>query len=451
MAGLASFNKKDWKNAEYYFNKYLSSKKTETEAYALFYSGYSQYKTGQSLSACNTLNQFAKKYPQHPLAWNAFMTASSASLQTSDYAGAANFARRAVAVSSTDEERNSSTLLCAEILSDSGKYDEAVKMLSSGAKENSDFGVLCRYRTARYYARQNRIDESDRMFLEIQNRFSSNQIADESSYSRGELYYNAGDWSKAVSRFNEYQKKFPSGKFKDASFYFMADSYVHLEQNDRAVIQYSNLLKAFPESPYVYRAQKELAFLYKKTGEYEKAYELLTLCKNRFPEESKADLLDKELRELSLLKGGQNPEYIMLSNEYASLGASTSEAGRIKGTELCEFMEKDISMKEDAFILAQELYLIQKKKPAEASYAARTGIIYAGDLRSRNQNEKAAQVYLECAGLTSEAAVVQRALYGAAESFSAADKKGDAEAVVKKLHELYPNSPYDKKASALLK
>ncbi|MBP5251517.1 MAG: tetratricopeptide repeat protein [Treponema sp.] len=454
MAALSSFNKKDWKNADFYFRKYLSSKDSKNADYALFYSGYAQYKTGQSLSAYNTLNQFVKKYPLHQLAWNAHITCASCAVQNSNYEDAAFHAKKAVEVSSTVTQKQDAVLLCAEIYVDAEKYDEALKILSASAREKSDFGVLARYQSALIYARKGDLLQSDRMYAEIQNSFSSNPLADESSYRRGELYYTAANYESAVSRFNEYQKKFPSGKFKDASYFYMADSYAHLSQNDRAQLFYSNLLKTFPESSYAYGAKKNLVAIYKKDGDYKKSYELACELVSQFSTEAKKDGFYSEVEELRQLSGGVNSDYLSFKKEYESLGESSTAEGRAKGTELCEFMEKDASMKADAVILAQELFALQSKNDEESAWACRTGVIYAEDLRSRNLNKKAADVFLKTAAFAMNvrnALITQRSLYGAAECYMSNGLEGDARAVADKLHELYPGSKYDLNCQKLFK
>lgn len=452
MTALTSFNKKDWKNADYYFRKYIDSKGASKKDYALFYAGYAQYKMGQSLTAFATLSSFVKKYPKHPLTWNASMTCASSAAQNSNLGAAGEYASMAVVSSRTEEEKHSSILLCADILSDSGKSDEAVAVLAASARENSDFGILARYQTALIYSKNERLAESDRMFEEIQNKFSSNALADEASYRRGELYYTHGMYPQAVSRFNEYHRKFSSGRFKDAAYYYMADSYAAMEQYDRAKVQYTTLLQAYPESSYAYNARKNLTEVYRKSGDYDKALALAQETIAAFPKESREDSFSEQIKELRSLAGGLSPEYIRLSREYSEAGSSTTAEGRKKGTELCEFMIRDMSLKQDALILAHELYSVQSKKKDEAAWACRTGIIHAQDLREQNKNESAASVFLECAAFaagSSDSKVQQRALYGAAESFLSAGKYGDAREVSDKLHELYPGSEYDIKCRSL--
>jgi len=457
MAALSAFNRRDWKTSEQYFAKYLSSKKKGREAYALFYSGYAQYKMGQSLTAFNGLNSFVQKYPSHSLTWNACIVGARAALQNTNYSGAAVLAQKAVSVSIGSEQKENAVLLLASIYSDAGNLENALEALKPYVKEKSDFGVRCRFETARLYAKQGSLEQSDAMYRDIQNNFTSSSLADEASFRRGELYYTNSEYAQAVSRFTEYQKKFASGKFLDASYFFIADSYAKNSQQNRAVNQYKILKEAFPDSPYIYSACKNLVELYRSMGQYDLAIGEARSLVQTFPVESKADGIDSQLVELKKLLSGESERLVKLQKDYESAGKSSTEKGRGIGTQLCELLWEDASTQKDAAILAEELFAVQSKKSnenREAAFAARTALIAAQYNRAAGDAKSAASYYLKAADYavgTSNHKLAQRVLYGAVEAFDFAGYEGDAKATAAKLHELYADSEYDRRSQKLIK
>lgn len=456
MAGLAAFNKKDWKSAEKYFTKYLSSKNKNMISHAIFYNAYAQYKTGQSLSSYKALSSFVQKYTSHPLTWNACVVGARAALNNSDYNAAASFAQKAVAVSHSNEEKETAVLLYSSIYSDSQETEKAIEVLAPYIKEKSDFAVRCRFESARLYARLDNVNKSDELYKDIQNNFSSSVLADEASFRRGELFYTRGQYPLAVSRFTEYQKKFPSGNFIDASYFFIADSYAKNNQTNRAVNQYKLLKEAFSDSSYIYSAQKNLAELYRKQGLYEQALlEARSIVQN-FPVEAKADGINDEIDQLKKLLSGQSEKLVQLKDSYEDAGFSSTEKGRIIGTELCELLWEDSSSQTEAAILAEELFAIQSKKEfekKEASYAARTALIAAQYNRAKGDAKISADYYLKAANYAvalSNHKLAQRVLYGAVEAFDFSGNTGDAKLTASKLHELYADSEYDKRSQKLI-
>lgn len=457
MTALSSFNLADWRTSEKYFSKYIESGAKENVPYALFYCGYSRYKLGENLSAYKMLSEFTGRYSDHPLAWNANMVAANVAAANSNYDEAARHAENALNLSNSDEEKQNAYVLCASVYSDARRYDDAIRVLSEPAKKNDDFGIRSRYQIAQLYATSGNLSESDALFAKIQNDSSAGNFADEASYRRGELYYSAKEYASAISRFSEYQKKFPRGKFLDAAVYYIADSYAQQGRYEMAELQYRTLISEMPESSFIYSSRKNLMNIYRTTQNYKAALEQSDILLGNFSEESAKDGIYNERKELSLLASGIKEDALRLENEYKSAGGSSTREGRINGTALAEYLWSQDNRKDDAAVLAEELYSIQSSKKNEASefeWAAKTGMIVAAHRRSQNDSESAANVYLSVsryARMSGNDEDAGRALYGAAEAFSAAGKEADASLTAENLLKLYPDGPYAQSVRVFLK
>ncbi len=456
MSALSYFNTGDYLNAEKLFDEYIKSGNQEKILYAQMYRGYSEYKLNKNQEAYETLIDFASKNKTHSLAFPACITAGNAALELSDLKMASSAAKLSLDCALNQSQKEEALVFCADVYTDAGDFEKAASILKKSSEENSIFGMKSLYKIAQIYEKQRCYDDSDKKYAELASRFSSNELADEASYRRGELYYSAQKYQIAISRFKEYQKKFINGKFLDASYFYIADSYARLSQEDFAIIQYKNLIEFMPKSSYVYNSRKNLAKIYRSQSRYSEALEQIEILIRDFSEAAKKDSLYEQKEELALLASGEDETYVKLQGEYKSKGASSTFSGRISGTDLCEYMWKKDELKEDAFVLALELYSIQadeKNQKREGKYAARTAVILAEYKRAKNSDVESAKLYLEAAKFArgaGEHILAQRALYGAVESFSSGGLKEDARLASESLTELYPGSDYAKNAALLL-
>jgi len=459
LTGVASFNRKIWMTAEQNFKKYISSSDAQKKylSYAEFYCGYSQYRLGKTNEAYNTLTSFTKKNPSHELAWNACTTAASSAVQNNKYDLAAVQAEKAIEVSADEEKKQQSIILCANIYADSGNYSKAVSTLAPYAKQSNDFGVLTRYQTAQIYAKQGDYDSSDKLYGQIAENFKANSLADDASYRRGELYYNAKNYNNAVLRFDTYRSQFPSGKFIDASYFYGADSYSELNQTDKAILMYLTLIGTVPNSSYVYSSKKNLVQLYTKQNEYSDALEVAKSLQKDYSTQAEKEGISLKISELEKLASGEDTRIVKQRIEYEKNGGISTIEGRVAGTKLVSMLWSSSETQSEAVEIANQLVPLQtskKNETTECVYAAQNIYILAQNERQQNKNTTAAEKYLsaaEYARMSQNDLLAQKSLYGAVDSFNADGKKGDAKNVLKTLQQLYPLSDFTTKATSLLK
>ncbi len=449
ISALTSFNLKDWKNSSEEFAKFIAENPKSAEiSFAEFYYGYSLYKMEKTSEAFKVLENFAEKYPESGLCYSACMVCATSGLKNLDFENAVVQAKKALNFFSSQEEMERAVLLCASIYSDAEKYQDAIKFLEPYAKASSEFSIRCRYQIAVLNSRSGKISEADRIFLEIQNKFYNSPFADESSFRRGDLYYNLKNYAKSSVCFSEYQKKFPKGKFIDASYYYSADSYRKLNQNDKSILQYKILVENFPESSFVYNAHKNLSEIFAEQKKYEDALEQQEFVFALSDSVEQKKDAEQKISFLKKLLYGENPRLALLEKSYDENSKNSTYEGRKVGTELSEFLIETEHYKKNAFELASSLFKIQssvENRASENSYAARTAFVCAKYFRFQNKNKEAAQKFLVCAEFARESGsedLAQKAIYGAAESFDAASLHADSENAAKVLLELYPKSAY---------
>jgi tetratricopeptide (TPR) repeat protein len=450
VAGLASFNSREWKKAGDSFAQYrrISSGSGKFQQYALFYLGYAQYRIGQSSDAYSSLADFAAKYPENELCWNARITAANAAVQSGKYEQAAMQAEEAVRTASDSRSREKAVLLCSGIYADAGNYAEAVNILSPYTMQKSPFGMKSLYETAQIFVKQGEIEKADDAYQKIVINFPSGELTEESMYRRGEIYYTIKQYKTALDRFSGYEKLYPEGRFTDAVWYFSADCQIQQGNTTRAVLLNNALIKKYPDSTYIYGAMKSLMAVYRQTGDYTDALAQAQGLVQKFGSQARSDGIARQAAELEKLASGSNEVIVHKQSEYEQKGRLTTSEGRRAGTELASLYASSESTLSKASDLAQQLLSAEKAHLDTEGIDAAANAVTAGLYSRRTEkNKEAADFYLFAAeqyrknGKDDDAAA---SLYNAADAFRAAGRDADADETVKTLKQLYPASRQSK-------
>ncbi len=459
ILGLAQFNTWSWPYAEENFSAFLknggkveSSTVNESDksfaSYARFYLGYSQYRQSKNDAAISNLDEFTKKFPNHELAWNGYMTAANASVQLGRYDSAIKYAESAIR-KSNNTNREDAVLLCASIHKDAGHSENAIALLEPYSKLKSDFGMASLYSMGRIYEEQGDLKRADLIYKNVTTSFAGKKLSEEAMYRRGEMYYNAQDYGSALDRFTSYSSKNPNGIYLDASWYYTADCLAKTDKKNRAVLQFQALIKRFPASTYVYDSAKNLIELYREQENYSNALDYCALLLNQFPKQAEDDGIKDVSVELEKLSNGASEEIVKAETEYRKAGESSTFAGRHIGTRLCQLYSQRPSYAARSVSFAEKLLAIQEKYlPDESADAALNAILIANSYRASGKNEVAAHKYLDAVKYSRQAGDPQAAaqsLYSAYDAFRAAGKIGDGNATAKQLKQLYPDSVQAKK------
>lgn len=413
LSALASFNQRRWKEAENSFAKVLNSKTLAEDyvAYAQFYSGYAQYQSGDYDKSVAGLNRFITENPVHAFVWSAYMTVARAAAFLKNESQAVFAAKKAIAAAKNDGEKHEAILLTAGILSDSNKFDEALSLLSPYILERTEFGYECKYKSAEIFLLQGKLTDADKYFAELASSADKKAflIAEESSYRRAEIAYSEKDYVKSAGLFEEYIKKYAGGRFNFAAIYFAADSLAKTGEDIRAIMRFEEITDSAEETSYRYGAEKNLVELYAKTGDYTAALSMANKMIATYGSQAVNDGIEKKVSELQKLASGRG-----VSNDEKIISA-----------------EKRLSR--------------NKKDASKCDGNMMDALLLAGTYRSRGENKKSAEMYLDAAKysrLAGNSENAARAFYGAVESFDASGLYADSKATFIELKKLYPESKY---------
>ena len=447
LQGLSAFNRRKWEDAAALMEKSLVDKPALEEkyaAYAQFYCGYAQYRTGNYAQAYKLLTQFVEKNKIHPLRYNAMMTAARSAIQSNQPEKAYMLAEQAIYAASTDAQQNDAVLLSAGMYADAGQYDKALAVLTPYATGRNQFAYQCKYEMARIQVLKKDYAAADSNFAALAGNKQAGTFGEEAAYRRGELHYSSEDYAKATTLFEEYIKRWNGGQFYDAALYFNAESLAKIGQVDRAILYFMQVDKLRTESTYKYNADKNLVALYQQQGDYAEALVYANKMLSLYGDQARDDGIAKTIDELELLNRGGNSALAKKEREFERQGKDSSESGRTAGTELAALYVESDATRAKGIALAESL-LQKQGAPQESQYAARNALLLAQQYRMNGENQKSAQMYLSAARYARAAGnddSAARALYGAVEAFDAAGLDGDAKAASDSLASLYPSSSF---------
>ncbi len=459
MKGLAFFNRREWKNAENAFLSALAQKNDKTvleENYAnlsYFYLGYCQYQLEKYESAFKNFSVFVKSESGSSVKWLAFVTASRCAVQISKKADAIDCAQSALKIAKTDDEVHESVLLLSGIYTDFGDFDQALEVLKPYSVKADEFAGECLYLSAQIYVQKKDFTKADSCYKTLSEQNSSPALAQEALFRRGELFYTNERYSNAIPLFESYMKNYSDGKFFDAAMYLEADSLLKSGKTETASLYFMQIIQKQSDSTYKYAAQKNMVEIFRENGEYSSALQMAQKMIAEYGSQAESDGIPAMTRELKALASGADEEILEKEIQYENSGFEKTAEGRITGTALVKLYAKTANF-EKGEKLALQLLKIQEKNDAEVEGAFENSQFLASLYRNQNKKEESAQMFLKAAqyarkcGKNEEAA---RCLYGAAESFDAAKKSGDAKSTVELLQKLYPQSTYAADSKKLLR
>lgn len=465
IAGLCSINLKNWTLAKNYFVEYnkLQSNKLDFIPLSLFYKGYAEYCLEQYKDAYASFIRYAneagsqkKMNAKKPaiLIRNAYEYAAKSALQLGEYKNASAQAQNVIKTSRTTEEKQTAVIFCAEIYSDYGSYDQAVAILSPYTKEKGEFAIQTLAQTASIYVKQGKIQDADKIYIQIYTNNPNSAYAEEAMYRSGEIYYTSENYGDAENRLNKYIYKYPNGKFAEAALFYCGDCCVRLGELEKSIMMNKTLLKKYNESIYLYGTYKNLLTAYYETASYSDALETARYLVANFQTQAASDGIGTKLKELEKIVSGTDVRVAETYSRYENLGKTATKEGRETGTKLVQLYAENDDTKREAFNLATELLALQKDSSEKYSAALNAEFI-ADYSRANNENQKAAEMYLLAAEYYREGSNADEkaasALYGAAEAFVACGLTADAKETAGLLIKLYPESKQAKNVKRLVK
>ncbi|MCQ2575265.1 MAG: tetratricopeptide repeat protein [Treponema sp.] len=456
VAGLASYNMQNWADAEMYLNSYLV-RYSKTAGYtenAYYYKAFAVYKQGKNQQAYDLFLNLGDYTSNKKKLSAGYEAGAVAALIQGNYKNAAVMAEKRINVT-VGKKQQEAILFCADVYADGQAYDSAVALLAPYTESTTDFALQTTLKTANIYEKAKQLDAASLWYEKVYDKFTQNSQAEEALYRTGEMYYSAGEYKTADTKFTAYIKTFGNGKFTQAAYYYSGECNLRIKDYNRAILQNKLLLSKFPKTIYGYGAFSNLLQTYYEMESYGEALETARNLLKNFEKQAVADGIGTKIQELEKINSGVDRELAEKISQFEKYGKETTVKGRIAGTELVKLYAEEGSTEsmQQAVALAEKLLSLQNTEE-EMEYGAANGDFAGEYYYHQGNHKKAADLWLKAAeyyrasGKNSKSAEV---LYSAADSFISAGLKSDAQATAQLLINLYPETVQAQRVNALFK
>lgn len=457
IAGLCSINLKQWKDAEQYFIDYINNEKSKKEFnnLAYYYKGYAEYSLGNFSNAYNSFVNFEEVGTDSQLQYlqNAYEFGAKAALQKGNYKNAIVQSEKLLESVVSESQKQKAVLFCAEIYSSNKEYDKAITMLMPYTQNKNDFAVQVLLQIAKIYVNQDKIQQADKIYEQIYSEYTESEAAEEALYRSGEIFYAAKEYKDASARFNKYVYRYINGKFSDSALFYCGDSFLKSGEIDKSIMMNKMLIQKYPESIYCYGTYKNLMNAYIETENNQDALDCAKIMLSKYQNQAKVDDIESFVLKLEKIADGIDPRIAELILDYQQKGQVSTKDGRIAGTELVKVYAENRETLFEAYNLA--LKIVDSIKDDSENYlAAQNTEVIADYYQTKNENSKAAEMYLRSAEYYRNSSLedekVASVLYRAVEAFSAGGFSADAKQTAELLKKLYPESKQAKNVKRLL-
>jgi TolA-binding protein len=143
------------------------------------------------------------------------------------------------------------------------------------------------------------LGEQDTAFTLIENFLSNNprlKDADRLYLKRAELFYNAGDFSRAKENYLAFIEFYPASPHLAEAYYWLGKSYQSSGESGQATNSFKWVLEKYDTTNFSSLASVELAYIFFSEGNYEEAGKMIDGTIEKYPK-------DQKVAELKYLKG----------------------------------------------------------------------------------------------------------------------------------------------------
>jgi TolA-binding protein len=143
------------------------------------------------------------------------------------------------------------------------------------------------------------LGEQDTAFTLIENFLTNNprlKDADRLYLKRAELFYNAGDFSRAKENYLAFIEFYPASPHLAEAYYWLGKSYQSSGESGQATNSFKWVLEKYDTTNFSSLASVELAYIFFSEGNYEEAGKMIDGTIEKYPK-------DQKVAELKYLKG----------------------------------------------------------------------------------------------------------------------------------------------------
>jgi len=416
--------------------------------YAIYYRGWAAYRMNDFERASEIFSMFLRSYPSHELYPQAlFMSAWC-------YYSLGNFDKSNELFSWLAEERDhdlrdKAKFLQAKSLENLHASDRAARVFKELYTNHpgSNFADDALFEHAGILGELGNIDEAAEEYLKLHDVYPQSSLTEEALYKRGEVFFNNNRFAKAKTAFHDYRMNFPEGKLADAALYWEGFASYEVDEKRSAALLWETLINTYESSPFRPDAMLKTAELYTEFGEYQQALAFLNDLIGAYPEYSEDVDAELKANQVRYLIYGMSEREAELTARISKNRAAETKEGREAMIELSHLyiFEKESKIERAFQMLSQ---VLEKDDPV-TGYEAQ--LLLGEYFYKREEYEKAGREFFKASLMNPvDQDFMAYSIFRAAQSMKLAGKTREAQELVKRLEENFPDTEWSTKGKKLL-
>ena len=425
--------------------------RAEAGELALFYQGWSLYRSGAYRDAYDALVRFRSDFAASDRAAEAAYLAGWSAFFATDYTQAEQ--SLALVTSADSALERASEFLLGRVLSAQSRYQEAAVTFRTLYLDHPLSGLAddARFEYAEMQVLLGQTDAASAGFADLVSAHPQSPLVEPATFRRADVLFAADRFRDAQVAYFTYRTEFPEGPQVDAALFWGGVASSRLGEEAGATLLWERLANEFAQSSFRSEALRRAAESHASRENYRQALNLYTEFRAAYPDEAQAARVDREIDELVLLLNGLTEReaelYVTIENadgaqtangrqaiiELGRLAIYEDTAAATDGAEVIPLLESVADLgTEHPLIASQALFLI-------AEY-----------LNREEELLQAAELYLRAASLgASDRDLAALSLFRAASMYSARGRSSEVNALLDQLEEQFPASEWLEEARTL--
>ena len=462
--GLAYYLEENWKTCISFMDEHLKSS-NEKKDFAQFYKAYSLFMLQENKESFDLFLECANTLPEKTK-FKSLYFASQCALalynENPDNLDAKEWLEKSIQVSKAacdlsipENQKLDCLIYLCQLYSLSSDYETAINLILPYSTKKDETSLKCLYILADLYKKSNQIEKADQVYQQLASEWQNSEIAQESVFLQGQLFYENSRWGEASDKFSAYRKTYPNGKFYLQACYYNGVALKKLGNDNLAILLLKECAVAKETSEYSFISLVELMDIYRQKGDYENAVTAGRTLLKKFPEQAKEKNIQKNIEEIIYLASGETEKNATLIATYSREGGMKTLQGRLAGFQLGQSYISALSTKEEGFKLLQEFILSVPSNSSEVQEIenlAKSYYLLGTYFREKLQYKDASKNFLLAAQYFAsfDKDFACRSLYGAVESFDCDSSFADSKQTYLTMKEKYPKSQWTTRAFSLI-
>ncbi len=414
--------------------------------YLRYYLAWAYSKTGDFASSAKIVDAALAAYPHHALAPKMLFLAGWSHFNLGDFDVAARDFSQAADAESDQSSAQKDFYLYARSLVSAKKVNEAAvalrRIIDSSPQSPFAVNALFDYAGVAQVVTGSYAGAVD-AYRTLIAEFPSSPLAEDAAYRLGEVFFNQHLYKDAAAAFTDYRRKYPNGRLYDAALYWGGEASSATGARFDAALLWEQLANSYRASSFRAAALRKAAEVYQGANDLRRALALYTRFISDYPDEArlaKADIAAEKLR--YQIQGLDAAEADLTTRISHSTGTAKLEAM----TELAR-----VYIYSGGPDVEQGYQMLQQVASQGSGVVAGRAEYLEGEYFYRKSDlMEAAKRFVSAAATgAADPDFSASSLYRAAEMMKLGERADQVQALVKKMTDTYPSSPWTAKARRL--